>query len=338
MSASSLRPSPGVSPASGTQRRGRGSRRFGAGGACVLVLGVLLIAVVLLGRVHGVVGTAIAVVLPWLGCVAAILVLFAFTLRRRWWLVVAPVLVWVITVSPAVTWIPAAMGEIDAKTDLVVASQNVEADSGTADASANALAARGADVIALTELDADSRRLAEETLEESHPYSYLVGTVGLWSTVPIVDARPLELGLGWQRALNAEIATDTGNVSVYVVHAASFRPGEQADRDAMLAALGDEIAADPAEQVIALGDFNAATTDPALSAVRTLLSEAKQKAPGISFTWPAAFPVVRIDHIFQRGFDSRGGEAFRAGDSDHFAVIAALAPVDSTGLNRTVTS
>lgn len=333
MSAQSLNLPQGAQGAPSGEKRARGrksSRKgIGVGGAFVVVFSLLLIAVVLLGRMPGFIGAGIAVALPWLGFVVALLLIFAFTLRRKWWLVIAPVVVWALAVSPAVTWIPEAAGSIDPATDLVFASQNVEAGSGTADVSATTLAEHGADVIALTELDADSRALAVDALEDSHPYLYLVGTVGLWSTVPIIDAYPLDLSLGWQRALNAKLETDAGIVSVYVVHAASFRPGEQADRDGMLAALGEEIAADETNRVVALGDFNAATTDPALAPVREHLVEAKQAAPGISFTWPASFPVARIDHIFERGLASRGGEAFIVGESDHLAVLAVLSLVKS---------
>jgi vancomycin resistance protein VanJ len=205
---------------------------------------------------------------------------------------------------------------------ITVASQNVEAASGTAAASGLALADRGADIIALEELTASSRTEASAALAASHPYSYTVGTVGLWSIYPLDDVRALSLGLSWQRALTASVRTPAGPVSVYVVHAASIRPGKQVDRDVMIAQLARTIAADTSERVLAVGDFNAASTDPALQPVTADLDEPNQSASSLGFTWPAAMPAARIDHIFERGLAATSNIVAAAGDSDHLAVIA----------------
>lgn len=284
------------------------------------------IALVLLGFVPGIVGTAVAVLLPWLWIPALLLALAALRVRGRRWIAVVPVLVWALAVSTSITWLPSAITGSAWETDgnLVVASQNVQAGSATADASARALQQRGADLIALTELDAESREQAIAELADSHPYSYLVGTVGLWSTLPIVEAHPLDLGLGWRRALAAQVAAPDGPIEVYVIHAASLRPGSQSARDTMLRTLGDTIAKDGAERVVAIGDFNAAATDPALAAIRAQLDEPRQEAGGFGFTWPAAFPLARIDHVYQRGFEVSGAQTLRTGDSDHLAILAAL--------------
>lgn len=303
-------------------RRGGGSRRR-AGAA---ISAAAFIALVLLGFVPGIVGTAVAVMLPWLWIPALVLCVAALRVRGRRWIAAVPALTWVLAVSTSITWLPAAITGSPWQTDgnLVVASQNVQASSGTADASARALQQQGADLVALTELDAESREQAIAELAGSHPYSYLVGTVGLWSTLPIAEAHPLDLGLGWRRALAAQVEAPGGPIEVYVIHAASLRPGSQSARDTMLRALGDTIAADAADRVIAIGDFNAAATDPALAAIRAQLDEPRQEAGGFGFTWPAGVPLARIDHVYQRGFVDSSAKTLRAGESDHLAILAAL--------------
>lgn len=271
----------------------------------------------------GPVGTAIATVLPWLGLLIPVLFIAALlTRRRRAWLVSAvPLLVWLFLVAPLLVPLSgASAAETDAPT-LTVASQNVQAGSGTAADSAHTLVDSGADVIALVELDGAARDAASDALAATHPYSYAVGTVGLWSIYPITNEQPLDLGLGWKRALAADIESPDGLISVYVIHAASLRIGFQSDRDEMLAALADTVAQDENDRMLVMGDFNAATTDPALTPLRRVVSEPNQSAMSLGSTWPASNPLVRIDHIFQSGLTPVHNEVIPAGASDHLAVV-----------------
>lgn len=292
--------------------------------AAVAALMVLLLVMMAGIAVPGLIGTLAAVALPWLWLPAALVIVGGFCWWRQRWIALVPALVWIVATASSLTWFPPAVLEGDGI--VVAASQNVEAGSGTAAESAAALVDRGADVIALTELDAQSRDDAIGALEDSHPYRYVVGTVGLWSTSPISEAEALDLGLGWQRALRAQIESPAGPISIYVVHAASFRPGAQDERDAMLTALGELIASDDHDRILALGDFNAAGADPVLAGIRSRLSEPRQSSFGFGFTWPANLQSARIDHIFQRGFDAGGAETLRGGASDHLAVLVGLRP------------
>lgn len=304
----------------------------------IAIASIAITAVIGLGLVPGFVGAAVSTALPWLGWAVAALFVAALVVRRRVWLVaLVPLVAWAVAVAPSLMGVSVGSlasltssgvgaeggaGTVPDASRLVFASQNVEAGSGTAGASAAALVERGAQVIALTELDADARGEAAEALVASHPYSYAVGTVGIWSSLPISNEQPLELGLGWNRALTVDVETPEGPVSVYVVHAASLRPGLQSDRDTMLAELGRAIAGDDTARVVALGDFNAASTDPALAGIRAELAEPAQSSPSFGFTWPTAFPVARIDHVFQRGLAPLENTTAPAGASDHLAVIA----------------
>jgi len=290
----------------------------------ILLITAALTALVLLGGIPGLVGTGIAVILPWLGFALVPLVVAALLIRPRTaWIAAVPLVAWTVALWGflPVPWQgdPPAAGR-----GLLIATQNVEAGSGTGAASARALADEGAGILAFTELDAESGSAIADELADAYPHAYRVGTVGVWSRYPILDEEALDLGLGWKRALRVEVDAPGGAVSVYVVHAASLRPGEQSARDGMLSALGERIRGDRSPRVIALGDFNAVSTDPALAPIADALGEVRFGGIGPSFTWPASFPAVRIDHVFQRGYPSGSGRTASAGASDHLAVVAAL--------------
>ena len=307
---------------SATRKPGSRTRRAWARGIAVasLLLAVLL---AIHPLIVGPFGTAIATVLPWLGLAVPVLLGAALlTRRRRAWLVSAiPLLVWLCFVLPLIVPLSGASAAESITPTLTVASQNVQAGSGTAAASARTLADNKADVIALVELDGAARAEANDALAATHPYSYAVGTVGLWSVYPLVNEQPLDLGLGWKRALAADIDTPDGPVSIYVIHAASLRLGFQGDRDQMLGALADTVARDENKRVLVVGDFNAAVTDPSLTALRRVVSEPNQSSLSLGPTWPADNPLVRIDHIFQSGLTAVHNSVLRTGDSDHLAVI-----------------
>lgn len=299
-------------------------RRARSSAQAIAVLAVLAaLAFVVHPWIPGIVGTSIATALPWLGLVVPALAIAAIaTRRRRAWLIAGlPLLAWLMVMGPLLLPLAGDSAAHAGEGELTVASQNVQARSGTAAASALALADRGADVIALEELDGEAREGAAEALAESHPFSYAVGTVGVWSKYPIVNEQPLELGLGWNRALAADLETPAGLVSVYVVHAASLRPGEQSDRDEMLTELAEVVARDENERVVVAGDFNATVTDPALRALQRTVSEPNQSGLSLGFTWPNDMPVARIDHIFQRGLGASESVVLPAGASDHLAVL-----------------
>lgn len=272
--------------------------------------------------VPGPVGTAGAALLPWLGIVLGLLVVLALlSARRVLLLLVAPVVVWAIALAPA---LPAVGAAAAASPALTVASQNVRAHSGGVAASAAELTATGADVVALVELDGDSLSVARDALATEYPYSFAVGTVGVWSRLPIGDAQPLDLGLGWKRALRVTVQGEDAATTVYVVHAASVRPGHQDDRDAMLSALAAGVAADPSASVLVVGDFNAASTDPALRPLRAQLDWVRPTDGTLGLTWPAAMPATRIDHVFSRGLTVLSSTTARAGNSDHLATLTTV--------------
>jgi vancomycin resistance protein VanJ len=263
--------------------------------------------------------------LPWLGLAIPLLMALALVSRSRAAVGagIASVLVWAVLFLPAIVPLDAAAAPASGHT-LTVASQNIEAGSQTAASSAEALAGTGAQVVALQEMDDAAREEVSSVLDERYPYSYGIGTVGVWSSYPIENAQMLDLGLGWQRGIAADLATPTGLVSLYVVHAASARPGDHAARDEMLANLADYVPRDENERLVMVGDFNAGSSDRSFAALAGRLDEPNQSAGGFGFTWPAAVPATRLDHLLQRGMDVLSNSTMRAGDSDHLAIVTTL--------------
>ncbi|MEC3976442.1 endonuclease/exonuclease/phosphatase family protein [Amycolatopsis sp. H20-H5] len=281
-----------------------------------VVLAVLsvLLAVVLLGHrlipdVGGF-GTALDSFLPWLGLVVVPLLLLAAVLRTKLGAlaVLVPVLAWAVLFVPTLV-----SGGDGGRAGLRVVTQNL----GGSMSATSALAKSGADLIAVQE-----RTGGTPALDREHPYTAIVGTVGLWSRYPVADVRRLDLAQGWPRALRATVSTPDGPVSVYVVHLASIRIGESDGRDRALSELAALVDADPASRALVLGDFNTASTDRRFDSLTTTLTEART---GFGFTWPAGFPLTRPDHVLSRGFTSAGDSVLPSTGSDHRAVQVDLA-------------
>ncbi|MGF6824666.1 vancomycin resistance protein VanJ [Microbacterium sp. ZKA21] len=304
-------------PSSTPRARAAAVRRARA----LATVSVLLAVWIALGWLPGQVGALVAASLPWVGiAIVGVVVASAVLARRTTVIALAVLVLWLVAMAPALPALPGPAAE----TSLTVASQNVRADSDAAGDSAAGLAATGADVVAMVELAAASRSAAAAVLDAQYPHSYHVGTVSLWSAYPITDAEPLELGLGWKRALRATVQTPGGDVRVYLMHAASLRPGEQSARDTMLTGIADEMRADGAERMIAVGDFNAASTDPALADLRDVADQVRPTDGSLGMTWPATFPLVRIDQVFQHGMSVLSSTTLPVGASDHRATLTTV--------------
>jgi len=320
-----LAETPRASPS--RKRRPSGGRR--ALNAVVVASSLLLAALIVLHNwVPDVGGLGLLVdsAAPWLGVfIPVLVVLAAFARRGRPWVaVLVPIAAWGLVFGATIVPLKWTAPSASANT-LTVASQNVEASSGTGAASAADLVATGAQVVAIQEMDAESSAEVSSVLDASYEYSYQVGTVGLWSSYPILNAQPWDLGLGWQRALAADLDTPEGLVSIYVIHAASARIGDHADRDEMLKNLADVLPNDENDRVIAVGDFNAASTDRAFRPILSQLNEPNQSDGMFGFTWPATpFPLARLDHFLQRGLDVTSNTVIPAGGSDHLAIVATV--------------
>lgn len=267
------------------------------------------------GGITNVVGT----LLPWLWVPVVILVAWA-AVRRS-------VVAGVATAIAAVAWgavcapylLPA--GGLASSSNLTVVSQNVQADNPDQTATVRSLAARNADLVALQEFTPAQRPTIESAMSQ-YKYHHALQTVGLWSKYPISNVRAMSLGFAWARAFRADVATPAGIVRVYVVHMASVRWNQFADRNVMLANLSYVVSQDPSKHVVMMGDFNAASTDPSFQQLTDVASEARGSSFGFGFTWPSSFGLIRLDHVLLRGVETHDTAVLAANGSDHRAIEA----------------
>ncbi|MFF4060967.1 endonuclease/exonuclease/phosphatase family protein [Streptomyces sp. NPDC001668] len=313
-------------------------------GPVLAVLGLLLGLFMLLHAQipdYGGLGSLVETFLPWFGLLVPVLLAGALW-RRSASAVVALLL-------PVTVWLSLFGGLLGDKSrsggDLVVVGHNVGAGNSDPVGTARDLAASGADVLGLEEITPQAVPVYEKALATAYPYHVVLGTVGLWSRLPLSDARVVDtaqdagpLGaaksaadtLPSNRALRATVATDGGPLAVYVAHLGSVRvmPGtgfwtESRDRNAE--ALAKAVAAEPSGRVVLLGDLNGTTDDRAFAGLTSRLSSVQDAAgDGFGFTWPAGFPVARIDQILVRGVDPRSSWVLPATGSDHRPVAAAI--------------
>ncbi|MFJ1806826.1 MULTISPECIES: endonuclease/exonuclease/phosphatase family protein [unclassified Streptomyces] len=309
--------------------------------ALALLLGLLMLLHAKIPNRIGNLGSLAETVLPWFGLF--IPVLLAGALWRRSASAVAALLL------PVLVWLSLFGGLLIDKShpgsDLTVASHNVGADNSDPVGTARDLAASGADVLALEEVTPQAKPLYEKELARAYPYHTVQGTVGLWSKLPLsdtqpvdtemdygplADTKPVEVKMAYNRALRTTVATDQGPLAVYVAHLGSARVNprrgfwtESRDRGAQ--ALGRALAAEQNERVVLLGDLNGTMDDRAFADITSRLRSAQDAAGnGFGFSWPAKFPVVRIDQILVRGVKPESSWSLPATGSDHLPVAAGI--------------
>lgn len=307
--------------------------------ALALLLGLLLLLHARIPNRIGNIGSLVENVLPWLGVFVPVLLAGALW-RRSASAVVALLL-------PVVTWVSLFGGLLVDKShaggDLTVVSHNVDAGNPDPADTARDLAASGADLLALEEITAQAKPVYEKGLAKAYPYHSVQGTVGLWSRLPLSDvrtvdiaqdvgplgdAKPADVKLADSRALRATVATGHGPLAVYVAHLGSVRVNPRggfwtASRDRNAEALAKAVAAERNKRVVLLGDLNGTTDDRALDGITSRLHSAQDTAGnGFGFSWPAKFPMVRIDQILTRGVEPRSSWVLPATGSDHRPVAA----------------
>jgi len=291
------------------------------------VLGVLALALGALLLWHGAIpdsGGVMGLVeslLPWFGVPIVVLAVVA-AVRRSAFIglgAAASVVVWLAIFGAQV--LPA---HTTGTANVTVISQNIDADNPDPAHTIETLAQHHPQVIALQELTGTSTAAARAALDGRYRYHVIVGTVGVWSELPLSNSQSLTLGLGWKRALRVDVATQDGPVRLYALHAASLRPGEYAVRNEMLDSLTSALAGDHSGKLIALGDFNAASTDRSFTQLLTTVREPGLSGWGFGFTWPARFPVARVDHVLDRGLNVVSNRVLPANGSDHRPVEVGL--------------
>ncbi|MEV0125095.1 endonuclease/exonuclease/phosphatase family protein [Streptomyces sp. NPDC050703] len=269
-------------------------------------------------------GSLLQTFLPWLGLAVPLLLLMAAVRRSR--LAAAAVLV------PAVAWASLFGASMTDKRgtggDLSVLSHNVSESNRSPQRTARQLVSSGAELIALQEMSPEAIPRYQRALAKTHPHHVVRGGVGLWSTLPLHGGRTLPV-MPWPRALRATVDTSKGPVAVYVAHLASVRvaPGgfATARRNEAIDRLAAAVRSERASRVVVAGDLNGSAQDTALRPLTEQLHSAQEEAgAGLGLTWPAEFPLVRIDQILVRGVTPVSSWTLPRTMSDHLPAAASL--------------
>lgn len=271
-------------------------------------------------------GSLVETFLPWLGLAVPLLLLAALLRRSATALIalVLPVAVWANLFGSLVT------GKETAGGNLSVLSHNVNAENPDPAGTAADVVRSDADIVALEELAPGQVSTYAKALKGAYKYHSVQGTVGLWSKYPLSGVKPVDIRLGWTRAMRATVATPEGPVAVYVAHMPSVRVKldtgfTASQRDTSAAALGEALAGEKLSDVILLGDLNGTMNDRSLANVTSQMRSTQGAAgDGFGFSWPAAFPLARIDQILVKGVEPTRSWVLPATGSDHRPVEAVV--------------
>ena len=208
--------------------------------------------------------------------------------------------------------------------NLRVVSEDVNASSVELAAVGQLAPNQHADIVTLQHLPPSlAASSATENLDHAYGYHVTQYEFGVWSRYPISDARAVDLTTSTAAADSAGLVADVPHVVVgalrvtvttsqgpfvlYVVHIPQPVLGDQGfaqARDQAVARLAKTVKADTATRLAIVGDINVSQTDRRFSDLSSGLGLTSAQAAagrGFGFTWPAEFPVVRLDDLLMRG-------------------------------------
>ncbi|KPI23425.1 Endonuclease/exonuclease/phosphatase [Actinobacteria bacterium OV320] len=272
-------------------------------------------------------GSLVEAFLPWLGLVVVVLLVLALVRRSATALtaLLLPMAAWTHPFGGLL--LP---GADPGPHDLVVVQHNVSDENTDPAGTARALADVDPDLIALEELVPPALAIYAQTLASDYPYHAVRGTVGLWSKHPLtgarlVDIKPQGITEPWSRGLRTVVHTPHGNIVAYVAHLPSVRVRASglasSRRDESAGLLGEAIAAEKLKTVLLLGDLNGTVDDRGLAPLTSRMNTAER---GFAFSFPAAFPVARIDQVMARSATVRQIRTLSPTTSDHLPVSARI--------------
>lgn len=292
-----------------------------------LATGLLLVAHGALPDAGGL-GSLVETFLPWSFLV--LLVVGVLAIRRR----AAGAGLAVLFATGIWLWVcwPFSAATPAPRPNLVVVHHNVDGSNSDPAGTAAVLLGPEPDVVTLVEVTPRLDEAFTDAFAESLPYRAVEGTVGVWSRFPLVGAEPVDLrppdvDAPGGRGVRVVVDTPDGSdARVYAVHAPSVRLGVQGfgsgPRDASLGRLADVLAEDTSTAIVVGGDLGTTLADRALDPV---LDQVATPRGSWGFTFPAALPLVRIDHVLARGAEvTRVNPLGRTG-SDHRPVLAEVA-------------
>ena len=276
----------------------------------------------------GGIGSLLETWLPWVGVPVLVLVIAAGIVHTRTALVVAfaAALFWTGLYGP--TMLPRGNS---GPYQLRIFSEDVNGDAPEATASGTMALGQHAGVVALEDMYSSvSESNAVSALNSAYANHVTEYEFGLWSTYQITNVQPITLGTTQSNgslsvgaddaglaasasavpvigALEATLSTPAGPLVVYLVHLPQPVLGDQGfakARDQALTEFVQLLQANHSTRVAVIGDINVAATDRQFSQLtRTdgLTSAQQAVGSGFGFTWPAEFPIVRLDDVLTRG-------------------------------------
>ncbi|MFV5990915.1 endonuclease/exonuclease/phosphatase family protein [Streptomyces sp. NPDC056231] len=294
--------------------------------ACAVLLTLVMVFHAEIPNTIGNLGSLSETFLPWFGVFVPLLLILGLVRRSATALIalLLPVVVWLNLFGGLLTDKSGSGG------DLTVATHNVNAGNPDPAGTARKVAGSGADIIALQELPSGQVSTYEAALADRFPHHSVQGTVGLWSKYPMSNTRPVDIKMGWTRAMRSTVTTPKGEVAVYVAHMPSVRVKLHAgftanQRDDSADALGEAIAHERLGKVILLGDLNGTMNDRSLNEVTSQMRSTQGAAGhGFGFSWPASSPMARIDQIMVKGVEPMSSWTLPATGSDHLPIAARI--------------
>ncbi|MGH6655305.1 MAG: endonuclease/exonuclease/phosphatase family protein [Actinocrinis sp.] len=260
--------------------------------------------------------------LPWLAGPTALLLIAALAARS-----LRAILA---TLVATAVWLGGYGPELFPRGDplpanLRVVSEDVNASSVELAGVGRLASAQHADIVTLEHLPPSvAASSAAHKLNAGYKYHVAQYEFGVWSRYPITDTHAIDLVVQSTAsadgtdlvadaphvvvdALRVTVTTPEGPFAVYVVHIPQPVLGDQGFaqvRDQALDRLTKTVAADRAPKLAIVGDINVAQTDRRFSDLSSGLGLTSAQAAagrGFGFTWPAEFPVVRLDDLLVRG-------------------------------------
>ena len=270
--------------------------------------------------------------LPWLAVPTAILLISAAAARSLRGLLATGV--------ATAVWLGVYGPELFPRGDPVppnlrVVSEDVNASSVELAAIGQMATNQHADIVTLEHLPPTlASSSATHSLDAAYGNHVTQYEFGVWSRYPIADTRAIDVTTTTAAqdgnsiastsrsataslvaavphvvvgALRVTVNTPEGALVIYAVHIPQPVLGDQGFakvRDEALDRLTATVKADHAGRLAIVGDINVAQTDRRFAQISSglgLTSAQGAAGSGFGFTWPAEFPVVRLDDLLVRG-------------------------------------
>ena len=223
--------------------------------------------------------------------------------RQRFWsgLAVAGMLASLIPVAP--WYLPVKEDGVDWVGNMTVISANISAHNNSADELVELVQGESPEILGVVEL---TPKLAQglAALHEQYPHRLELPAkdhqgLGLYSRLPLVDARELTFRHGLPSAISAILATDGRQIEIIVAHPNAPITSSLAERRNLKLRFLAEYIRESGRDTIVLGDLNVAMWSPYYRDFeRTSGLKNARTGQGVVGSWPPIRGLsVPIDHI-----------------------------------------